>query len=851
MQLNGLNDDQVKVNRKKYGANYVGEDKSNSFFSLLIESFGDPIIKILLIALCVKVIFLFKDFDWFETLGILIAIFLASFISSISEYGSEKAFKRLQEENSNILVKVKRAGKIREINIKDVVVNDVVILESGDLVPADGIIKFGGVSVDESNLNGETKEVGKNIGDEIFKGSIVSEGNCYLEVSRVGVNTIYGSIETEVTSKTIDSPLRSRLHNLAKVISKIGYIGAFLVVISYLFSVIVIKNNFNLDLIIKTLTNSKLMIDYLIYSLTLCVTVIIVAVPEGLPMMVALVLSSNVKRMLKSNVLVRKMVGIETAGSINLLFTDKTGTITSGKLSVKKLINFKGKECNNLKYKKVFLEALLYNNQSNYSDGKVVGGNTTDQSIMEYLKKEKCEDYEHVVLFNSRKKYSVTKLVNKNLFYFKGANEVIIENSDFYIDELGYKQILKDKIKLYNIVKDLTSRGFRVISVGVKSNDSDLKGLSFIGFVVIKDEIRNNAKEGLNMVESAGIHTIMITGDDKLTATSIGKEIGLLKTMNDIILTSEELNKLSDDEIGKKIKDIKIIARALPTDKSRLVRICQKNNLVVGMTGDGVNDAPALKIADVGFSMGSGTEIAKESSDIVILDNNLISIGNAVLYGRTIFKSIRKFVIYQLTVNCCALILSIVGPLIGIPTPITVIQMLWINMIMDTLAGLAFSYEAPLKEYMKELPKKRNESIINKYMYVEIILIGLYSSCLCLFFLSNSFIKNLFRTDTNNIYYMTGFFALFIFMGIFNAFNARTTRLNLLSNLNKNKVFIILFSIISCVQIYLIYYGGSLFRTYGLTCKELIIVLVMAFSVIPLDLVRKLLFKRKGVVDYI
>jgi len=851
MQLNGLNDDQVKVNRKKYGANYVGEDKSNSFFSLLIESFGDPIIKILLIGLCVKVIFLFKDFDWFETLGILIAIFLASFISSISEYGSEKAFKRLQEENSNILVKVKRAGKIREINIKDVVVNDVVILESGDLVPADGIIKFGGVSVDESNLNGETKEVGKNIGDEIFKGSIVSEGNCYLEVSRVGVNTIYGSIETEVTSKTIDSPLRSRLHNLAKVISKIGYIGAFLVVISYLFSVIVIKNNFNLDLIIKTLTNSKLMIDYLIYSLTLCVTVIIVAVPEGLPMMVALVLSSNVKRMLKSNVLVRKMVGIETAGSINLLFTDKTGTITSGKLSVKKLINFKGKECNNLKYKKVFLEALLYNNQSNYSDGKVVGGNTTDQSIMEYLKKEKCEDYEHVVLFNSRKKYSVTKLVNKNLFYFKGANEVIIENSDFYIDELGYKQILKDKIKLYNIVKDLTSRGFRVISVGVKSNDSDLKGLSFIGFVVIKDEIRNNAKEGLNMVESAGIHTIMITGDDKLTATSIGKEIGLLKTMNDIILTSEELNKLSDDEIGKKIKDIKIIARALPTDKSRLVRICQKNNLVVGMTGDGVNDAPALKIADVGFSMGSGTEIAKESSDIVILDNNLISIGNAVLYGRTIFKSIRKFVIYQLTVNCCALILSIVGPLIGIPTPITVIQMLWINMIMDTLAGLAFSYEAPLKEYMKELPKKRNESIINKYMYVEIILIGLYSSCLCLFFLSNSFIKNLFRTDTNNIYYMTGFFALFIFMGIFNAFNARTTRLNLLSNLNKNKVFIILFSIISCVQIYLIYYGGSLFRTYGLTCKELIIVLVMAFSVIPLDLVRKLLFKRKGVVDYI
>jgi len=568
-------------------------------------------------------------------------------------------------------------------------------------------------------------------------------------------------------------------------------------------------------------------------------------------MMVALVLSSNMKRMLKSNVLVRKMVGIETAGSINILFTDKTGTITSGKLNVKKLLNFKGQECNNSKYKSIFLEALLYNNQSSYSNGEVIGGNTTDQAIMHYLKREKCEDYEHVVPFNSRKKYSVTKLVNKNLYYFKGANEVIIENSDFYIDELGYKEILKDKSKLYNVVSELTKNGYRVISVGVKNKNSELKGISFIGFVVIKDAIRSNAKEGLNMVESAGIQTIMITGDDKLTATSIGREVGLLKNTNDIILTSEELNRLSDEEIGSRIKNIRIIARALPTDKSRLVRICQNNNLVVGMTGDGVNDAPALKQADVGFAMGSGTEIAKDSSDIVIMDNNLNSIGNAVLYGRTIFKSIRKFVIYQLTVNCCALVLSIVGPLIGIPTPITVIQMLWINMIMDTLAGLAFSYEAPLKEYMKELPKKRNESIINKYMYVEIILTGVYSSCVCLFFLSSNIIKNFFRTDNNNIYFMTGFFALFIFMGIFNAFNARTTRLNLFSNLNKNKVFIILFSIISCVQIYLIYFGGALFRTYGLTIIELLLVLGMAFSVIPLDLFRKLLFKRKGVVDYI
>lgn len=849
MGLNGLSDEEVKSSRKQYGNNSVKSDKNNSFFSMLIESFGDPIIKILLIALSVKIVFLFKDFDWFETLGILIAIFLASFISTISEYGSEKAFKRLQEESQNIEVKVKRNGKLIKVNIEDIVVGDLVVLESGDLVPADGRVIRGNILVDESLLNGETKEREVNLGDEIYKGSIICDGDCFINVTKVGKNTIYGNIESELNNKTIDSPLRSRLNKLAKVISRIGYIGSVLVVISYLFSVIVIKNNFDMDLIMNTVTDYKLMIDYLIYSLTLCVTVIIVAVPEGLPMMVALVLSSNMKRMLKSNVLVRKMVGIETAGSINILFTDKTGTITNGKLHVKKLINYKGDICNSVKYKSIFIESLVYNNQSTFSNGEAIGGNTTDQAIINYLKKDKLEDYELVVSFNSKNKYSCTKLVNKNLYYFKGANEVIIDNSDYYLDELGYKQILRDKNKLYDIVNNLTKEGMRVISVGYKSKNHELNSLCFIGFVVIKDEIRSNANEGIRLVSSAGIQTVMITGDDKNTALSIGKEIGLVNSSKDIILTSSELNKMSDVEVLNVIKDLKIVARALPTDKSRLVKICQNMGLVVGMTGDGVNDAPALKCADVGFAMGSGTEIAKESSDIVILDNNLISIGNAVLYGRTIFKSIRKFIIYQLTVNCCALVLSIVGPLIGIPTPITVIQMLWINMIMDTLAGLAFSYEPPLKYYMNELPKKRNVSIINKYMYAEILITGVYSSLVCLFYLSSSFVKNLFRCS--DIYLMTGFFALFIFMGIFNAFNSRTTRLNIFSNIDKNKVFVLLFGCISIVQLFLIYFGGNIFRTYGLLFKELIFVILLAFTVIPLDLFRKLMFKKRGVVDYI
>ena len=848
MELNGLSDETVKINRKKYGSNQVENTKSHSFFSLFIESFGDPIIKILLIALVVKVVLLFRDFDWFETLGILIAVFLASFISSISEYGSEKAFKRLQEENLNINVKVKRNGKLITVKMSDVVVDDIVYLESGDLVPADGIILKGNILIDESALNGESKEVEKNINSKIFKGSIICDGNCYIKVSSVGRNTMYGNIEKEIMSKTIDSPLKIRLRKLAKVISVIGYIGSILVVISYLFSTIVINNNYDMDLIIKTVTTPKIMIDYLIYALTLCVTVIIVAVPEGLPMMVALVLSSNMKRMLKGNVLVRKLVGIETAGNINILFTDKTGTITSGKLSVKKLLNYKGEECSREKYKKIFIDSLLYNNASIYSNNDVIGGNSTDKAIMNYLKLDKIEDSEMIVNFNSKNKYSCSKMVEKNIFYFKGANEVIINKCDYYLDELGYKQILKNKEKLFKIISNLTREGMRVISVAYKTGNSILSNLCFIGFVVIKDEIRDNALNGVNLVKSAGIQIVMITGDDKDTAISIGKDINLINSDKDLVITSDDLNNMSDEVLLDILPNLRVVARALPTDKSRLVKVCQKKGLVVGMTGDGVNDAPALKIADVGFAMGSGTEIAKESSDIVIMDNNLISISNAILYGRTIFKSIRKFIIYQLTVNCCALILSIVGPLIGISTPITVVQMLWINMIMDTLAGLAFSYEAPLKEYMQELPKKKNASIINKFMYFEIIIIGIYSSLLCIFYLSSNFIRSLFKND---LYYMTGFFALFIFMGIFNAFNARTTRLNLLSNLNKNKIFTIVFVCISIVQIYLIYYGGNVFRTYGLSLKELIIVILLAFSVIPVDLFRKLLFKKKKVIDYI
>ena len=383
------------------------------------------------------------------------------------------------------------------------------------------------------------------------------------------------------------------------------------------------------------------------------------------------------------------------------------------------------------------------------------------------------------------------------------------------------------------------------MAFGTTSN-TKIERITLIGLVYIKDEVRPEAIEGLKIINKAHINTVMITGDNIDTAKAIAKEVGLITNSNDIILTSKEFNQKSDEEIKKILPNLKVLARALPQDKSRIVKIAQAEDLIVGMTGDGVNDAPALKKADVGFAMGSGTEVAKQASDIVILDDNLLSISNAILYGRTIFKSIRKFIIFQLTMNICAVSISIIGPFIGVDVPVTVIQMLWINMVMDTLAGIAFSFEPPLKEYMEEKPKSKNENIINRYMKDEIFFTGAYTAIMCIFFLKSPLIHSIFRDSLDDKYLMTAFFGLFIFMGIFNAFNARTHRLNLLANLHKNKVFLITIIFIIAVQVYLIYYGGDLFRAYGLNINEFEIMLLLSLTVVPVDWLRKIYLRKQG-----
>ena len=851
----GLTDEEVVKSRNKYGSNEIKKTNNNSFFKLLLESLGDPMIKILLIVLGIKVVFLFAEFDWFETLGILIAIFIASLISTISEYGSNKAFQKLLENNNQKMVKVKRNGKLCLISINDIVVSDVVYLNNGDYIPADGEIIDGSILIDESSINGESRETYKDSklsGEKrkVYKGTIVTSGECIVKVCTVGVNTLFGKIAKEVQEKSSDSPLRIRLKHLASIISKIGYVGAFLVFFSYLFSSIVIANNFNLNLIIGCVSNVSLMIDYVIYALTLAVTIIIVSVPEGLPMMVALVLSTNMKKMIKKNILVKKMVGIETAGSLNVLLTDKTGTLTNGKLSVYGIINYQDKLFNNdvelykyHKYYNIVGNSIVLNNDAVISDNKIINGNSTDKaliSFMNYISDEKIIKKES---FDSDKKYSLVE--TNNYIYYKGAPEVLIPKCKYYLNN-DVEDSHVDFDYLNRVIAKYMHKGYRVISLCYKNKSNN--NVVYVGSVLLKDEIRKDAKEGIKLIKSSGVKMIMVTGDSLDTALFISKELNLLND-DDIYLTSSDLSLMSDDEIKSKINKIKVVARAKPHDKSRLVKIIKEMNLVVGMTGDGINDAAALKKCDVGFAMGSGTDVAKEASDIVILDDNINSISMAILFGRTIFKNIRKFIIFQLTMNICAMSLSIIGPFIGISTPVTVMQMLWINMIMDTLAGLAFAYEEPLLSYMDEKPKSKNEPIINKYMYEEIVFTGLYSSLLCILFLKIPFVKSLIRYDVNDKYFLTAFFALFVFMGIFNAFNTRTNKYNLFYRIKNNKVFLIIFMIVAIMQIYFIYYGGIIFRTYGLNLKELLIVLGLAFSVVPVDLFRKFIFNNNK--DYI
>ena len=876
----GLYDAQVAESRRLHGENSLTKRKPKSFLLQFLSNLNDPVIRILLCAMAVKLILMIvlRSQDWVETAGIAVAVLLASLISTLSERGSARAFERLSEESAKVSCRVFRNGVICERPISELVVGDIVPLSAGELIPADGYLLSGKIRTDQSAMTGENREVEKTPSDTrrsepsapnaLFRGCTVTSGACEMEIAAVGDATFLGQISREIQLDPRQSPLKLRLSKLARQISRLGYVAAVLVALAYLFNAFVLDSGMNATLISLKLTNLAYLFSQLFHAFTLALTVLVVAVPEGLPMMIAVVLSSNVKKMVRDQVLVRKPVGLESAGSMNILFTDKTGTLTEGCMKVSGFLDANGNarpfpqqmrdgglsaECLALAFRFCNDAAVGYDDKGT---PQALGGNATERALLDaVLPFPEPRGYHTLARlpFDSTKKYSAVSLGGKTpLTLIMGAPEKLFPyiRNGMHGDSVGFFS----RTQVERSIRERAAKGERLLAVAVSqenipatSHASSIRGsLTLVGVVCISDPLRAEAAHSVAELQDAGIHVVMITGDNRETAEYLARCCGILNHDHDLVLTSDELAKLSDHRLCELLPRIAVIARALPTDKSRLVRISQELEMVTGMTGDGINDAPALRRADVGFSMGSGTQVAKDAGDIIIMDNNLASICRAVLYGRNIFKSIRKFITLQLTMNFCAVAVTMICPFLGIDSPVTVVQMLWINMIMDTLGGLAFAGEPALPECMREKPKRRDEPILNRYIVNEILLLGGFTVGLYLFFLKSPTVSSVFRAASDRIYHLTAFFALFIFSSVFNCFNARTDRLKLTAGLKKNAVFLVIMTAILAVQIGFTYLGGSVLRTAPLTLRELLLTAALSLTVFPAEIIRKALWRLRG-----
>ena len=865
MELRGLSKKEVEESRRKHGSNALTQLPPDPLWKKILEGFKDPMIMILLVALVIQVVLFFLgQAEWFEPVGILIAILIANGVASVSENKQEnKASALKEEEEAKERAKVIRDEQLMEIHVSDIVVGDIVYLQAGDKIPADGIILQGQLKVDQAALNGETEEADKvqcpsgakyDTKDLLnkyyaYRGTVVCGGEGYMQIKVVGDKTMFGELALEVQEDTRETPLQVKLGILAQQISKFGYIGAIAIV---------------LGILIKTFVTGALpsgiyeWIRLLMDAITVAVTIIVCAVPEGLPMLTSILLSFQSLKMAKDNVLVRKINGLETAGSLSILFSDKTGTITEGKLSVVELATGNVTKFKKLSEIKPALAADLItgigiNNSAAVSNGDIIGGNSTDRALMAFLVDSKVTDSlskEDVRSFNAfdsnKKSSSVTITKNqKSVTYIKGAPERIIERCTCYIDENGVEKKLVEKNYLTSYMNEQAGRSMRLLAVAKCDGTSEEGELTLVCVISIRDNVRKEAVDAIREVRNAGIQVVMVTGDRKETAVAIAKEAGLLANATDVALTSAEMAEKSDEELKAILPRLRVVSRALPTDKSRLVRIAQELDYVVGMTGDGVNDSPALKKADVGFAMGSGTEVAKEAGDITILDDNFSSIEKAILYGRTMFKSIRKFLIFQLTVNVAAVLTCFLAPLFGEQVVLTVIQLLLINLAMDTLAAIAFGSEPALKEYMKDKPVPRSASIVSKEMLIEIVISAVYITFICLSILFLPPVRNLFG-DVDVTYLKSALFATFMMAITFNGFNARTEHVNVFQNLGRNKNFILVMLSIFAMQFIFVTFGGEVLSVEALSAKSWLICIGLAFLVIPIDIVRKLIMHKKG-----
>ncbi|MGN1410654.1 MAG: calcium-translocating P-type ATPase, PMCA-type [Eubacteriales bacterium] len=883
----GLSPDEVLLSRKKYGSNVMSPKKQAGFLRRFIGNLNDPIIKILIGALVINTAFTFSHMNWAETIGIALTVFISAFVTTVSEHSSGKAFEKLYNELDDSRCTVLRDGNDVEISIAEIVRHDILYLKPGDTVPADGIILRGTVRCDESPLTGESRNVSKFYSPDtlngyrrtpddfrlvtgesscVFRGSNVTDGSAEMLVTAVGDGTMYGSIAGELTHDDGVSPLKERLSSLAKTISKIGYVSAVIVALVHLVDAFWIEAGMNPAVAIEKIRDVKYSVPELIKAFTMAISVVVVAVPEGLPMMITVVLSSNMKRMLKSGVLVRRLIGIETAGNIDMLFTDKTGTLTTGKLTVSSVISAENSEFYTMRACQSSAKSIS-DRLKNAAAACSSANNSTEKAINSFLgvsgMRSRVSDKDKLP-FDSARKFAAGLLDGR--VYIRGAAEYLLPCCTSYLTNDGKTALMSYDVleRLKNLIKSRAGASCRVLLQAEGSAeimeklrrgelDSSLR-LTFTSLFIIRDEIRREVIPSVKECRRAGINVVMITGDNCETAKKIAEECGILDSPSEIfspkigakryydaksslVIDGGDLRELSDEDLSLLLPKIKVISRVTPTDKSRLIRLSKSAGHIVGMTGDGINDAPALKAADVGFAMGSGSDVAREAGDIVITDDNFVSITKAVLFGRTIFHSIRKFITFQLTMNMAAVGVSVLGTAFGIDAPVTVIQMLWVNIIMDTLGSLAFAGEPALEEYMNRRPVSRSEHILTPSMVCQIALTGGYAVALSMFFLLSKNVRHMFSGDET--YYLTLFFALFIFMGIGIAMCTRTEKINIFANIGKNKAFLLIMPAVAVVQLIIIYFGGEVFRCVPLDLHELLVCAVFAFTVIPADTIRK------------
>lgn len=852
VEFQGLTQNQVLQSRSQYGENIVTPPPKLPWWKLYLEKFKDPIIRILIFATVISLIVGAIEGKLYEGIGILVAIFLATGISFFNEYKANKEFELLNQVNNDTPVKVIRDSAYCVIPKREVVVGDIVIVEIGEEIPADGeVLQSVSLQINESKLTGESAPVTKYALDQIgpsektiestyplhkiLSQTYVSNGHGVIQITAVGNLTESAkTIRSALEENQDQTPLTKQLDKLGKYISVVGFLMAGLIFGT---------------LLITGMMEHQIQLSSLLTYFMVAVTIIVVCVPEGLPMSVTLSLAYSMRKMIADNNLVRKMLACETIGAVTVICTDKTGTLTENKMKVVDTdIVFLNTEpfTGASQFEKLFIESLCANSTANLNlktEEDPVIGNPTEGALLLWLTEKKINylevrnQFEIIAQqpFTTEKKYMATygksAIINKPILYIKGAPELILQRSSYLLTNQGIIKMDAHQKTIEESLINNQKRGLRTIGIAYKEIHEPKMDLAkeaesqliWVGFMVISDPVRADVPSAIQLCQKAGINIKIITGDNILMAQEIARQIfkkdGQTEFSKENILTGAELNEMTDDEVLARLDQIQVIARAKPLDKLRIVKLLKQKQEVVAVTGDGTNDAPALNYADVGLAMGkTGTAVAKEASDMILLDDSFTSIVKGIMWGRSIYQNIQRFIVFQLTINFVALTIAILGPFIHVALPFTVIQMLWINLIMDTFAALALATEPPNADVMNEKPRSPNAFIINKIMLKEILGYGLLFILILIVLL-----KNIQAADSQDLsYQLTLFFNTFVMLQFWNLFNARSLFLarSSLKGLFKNKAFVGIVVLILVLQILLTQFGGEVIRTIPLSIGD-------------------------------